>query len=323
MAAPSASTNIRLGLFVALGLGCLIAALFLIGQKQNLFGSSLNVRADFRNVSGLLTGNNVRLSGITIGTVKSIDILNDSTVRVGMSLNREVQPFIRKNAVASVGTDGLVGNTIINLAAVPAPAPPIEPGDMLRTTTPLALDAMLGTFNVSNKNLVAITGDLRQVTHKLNGSNALWQLLNDQQLAADLRLSLRHAATATAGLQAAARDVQQLAHGLRQGQGPAGYLLTDKEFAGQMRHTTRQLANASDTLAATLASLKKQTETPNGPLHTLLADTALSRQLRQTIGNAERGTAGFSQSMEALQHNFLLRDYFRKQAKKQAQAAGH
>ena len=321
MPAPTASSNVRLGLFVALGLGCLIATLFLIGQKQNLFGSSLDVRADFRNVSGLLTGNNVRLGGITVGTVKTIAILNDTTVRVGMSLNKDVQPFVRKNAVASIGTDGLVGNTIINLTASPAPAPPVAPGDVLPTATPLALDAMLGTFNVSNKNLVAITGDLRQITHKLNRSKALWQLLDDQQLADNLRLSMQHAATATATLAASARDVQQLTHGLRQGHGPAGYLLTDTAFAGRMRHTTRQLANSSDTLAVTLASLKSQASTQNGPLHTLLADTALSRQLHQTIGNAERGTAEFSQSMEALQHNFLLRGYFRKQAKKQAQAA--
>ena len=321
MPQPPASTNVRLGLFVTAGLACLMAALFLIGRKQNLFGASLAVAADFRNVSGLLTGNNVRLAGINVGTVEQIAILNDSTVRVFMSLDQKVQPFVKKNAVASVGTDGLVGNTIVNLTAAPTPAAPVQAGDVLPTRTTLALDAMLGTFNVSNKNLVAITTDLRQVSHKLNGSDALWQLLNDQQLAANLRLSLRHAATATAALQASARDVQQLTRGVRRGQGPAGYLLTDTEFAGQMRHTSRQLAGSSDTLIATLASLRQQLQAGHGPVNTLLVDTAMSRQLRHSVRNMEQGTAGFSQSMEALQHNFLLRGYFRKQAKNQAQAA--
>ena len=317
-----ANTNVRLGLFVAAGLACLITTLFLIGRQQNLFGKSLVVDADFRNVSGLLTGNNVRLAGINVGTVKSITILNDSTVRVRMSLNREVQPFVKKNAVATVGTDGLVGNTIVNLTAAAAPAPPVQPGDLLPTKVPLTLDDMMGTFNVSNKNLVAITTDLRQVSHKLNGSDALWQLLDDQQLATNLRQTLRQAASATAGLQSAARDVQQLTHGIRQGRGAAGYLLTNNDFAGQMRHTTRQLARSSDTLAATLGSLQHQVKAGRGPIHTLLADTAMSRQLRQTMTNAEQGTDGFSQNMEALKHNFLLRGYFRKQAKKKAQAAG-
>ena len=58
-----------------------------------------------------------------------------------------------------------------------------------------------------------------------------------------------------------------------------------------------------------------------GSRHVLDA-AAMSRQLRQTMTNAEQGTDGFSQSMEALKHNFLLRGYFRKQAKKKAQAAG-
>ena len=322
MPQPPANTNVRLGLFVAAGLGCLIAALFLSGRQQNLFGSSLTVEADFRNVSGLLTGNNVRLAGINVGTVKKITIVNDSTVRVSMSLNRQVQPFVKKNAVASVGTDGLVGNTIVNLTAAAAPAPPVQAGDVLPTSTPLALDAMLGTFNVSNKNLVAITTDLRQISHKLNGSDALWQLLNDQQLATNVRQTLRQASSATAGLQTAAHDVQQLTHGIRQGRGAAGYLLTNNDFAVQMRHTTHQLARSSDTLVATLGSLQHQVNAGRGPIHTLLADTAMSRQLRHTMSNAEQGADGFNQSMEALQHNFLLRGYFRKQAKKKARAAG-
>ncbi|MBH8569196.1 MCE family protein [Microvirga sp. STS02] len=311
-----ASTYFRLGLFVLVGLGCLVAVLFMLGRKQNLFGNSLEVQADFRNVSGLLTGNNVRLGGISVGTVKAIRILNDSTVRVGLSLDREVQPYVKKNTIASIGTDGLVGNTIINLKAAPAPSPAIESGDVLRTTTPLALDAMLGTLNVSNKNLVGITKDLREITHKLNGSDALWKLLNDQQLAVEMHRSLQNLAAATAQLQGSATDMQQLTHGLRQGRGPAGYLLTDTAFAGRMRHATRQLASTSDTLAHTLAGLKHQMQTPNGPLNTLLADTATARNLRQSLRNVELGTAGFSQNMEALKHNFLLRGYFRKQAKK-------
>jgi phospholipid/cholesterol/gamma-HCH transport system substrate-binding protein len=252
---PTASHRIRLALFVLAGLACLAATLVLLGQRKNLFGSSLTVRADFRNVSGLLTGNNVRLAGITVGTVKKINILNDSTVRVVMHLNRDVQPYVRKNAVASVSTDGLVGNTIVNLTAVAAPAPLIADGDVLRTTTPLAIEQMLATLSISNKNLVGITHDLHQITGKLNGSQALWELLGDQHVAANVRQSLRHVASATATLQASANDISHLTHGIRQGRGPAGYLLTNKEFASQMRHATRQLARSSDTLASTLSSL--------------------------------------------------------------------
>ncbi|GAB2955249.1 hypothetical protein GCM10027048_21200 [Hymenobacter coalescens] len=320
MTQRTTSNHVRLGLFVLLGLSCLIAVLFLLGRQQNLFSRSLEVQADFRNVSGLLTGNNVRLGGIPVGTVRRIQILNDTTVRVVMNLNRDVQPFVRKNAVAAIGTDGLVGNTIVNLNAQPAPAPPVAPGDVLRTVSPVGIDEMLSTLNVSNRNLIGITQDLRQITSKLNGSDPLWRLLNDEQLTADVRQSLRQANEATARLQAASRDVQLLTRGVRQGHGPAGYLLTDTAFAGRLGHASRRLASTSDTLAATLGSLKQQVQTGNGPLNTLLADTAFARQLRQSMHHVEQGTAGFSQSMEALQHNFLVRGYLKRQQKKQARA---
>ena len=107
------------------------------------------MQADFRNVSGLLTGNNVRLGGIAVSTVKKIEIINDTTVRVQMSLNQEVRPFVRKNAVAMIGTDGLVGNTIINLNPGPGPAaPPINPGNVQQIRTPLGIDAMRSTLGL-------------------------------------------------------------------------------------------------------------------------------------------------------------------------------
>lgn len=214
-----------------------------------------------------------------------------------------------------------MGNTIVNLKAGAAPAPPVEAGDILVTTTALGLDNIMGTFNVSNKNLVAITHDLRQITHKLNNSDPLWQLLNDQKLAANVRRSLGNVAAATDQLQASAHDVHLLTQGVRRGHGAAGYLLTDQDFGNQLRLASRQLAGISETLARTMASLKRQVQASGGPVNILLTDTAMSRQMRQSLTNVEQGTAGFNQSMEALKHNFLFHGYFRRQEKKQARAA--
>ena len=314
------SNYVRLGLFVFGGLGCLLVVLFLLGKQQNLFGSSLSVVADFRNVSGLLVGNNVRLGGIMVGTVRAITIQNDTTVRVAMNLNRDVQPLLHRNAVAIIGTDGLVGNTIINLTPTHSPAPLVVAGDHLRTATPASVEAMLGTLDVSNKNLAAITHNLRQMTGRLD-SSALWTVLSDKQLPARLRQSLGNVAATTTQLRTASADVQALTQGVRQGRGPLGYLLTDKTMAPQLDHAARQLAGTSDTLAATLAGLKKQVLSGTGPVHTLLADTALSGQLRESARNVAQSTHKLDQSMEALQHSFLLRGYFKRQARKKAQAA--
>ncbi len=323
----TASHRIRLALFVLAGLACLAVTLVLLGQRQNLFGSSLAVQADFRNVSGLLTGNNVRLGGITVGTVKKISILNDTTVRVEMHLNSDVQAFVRKNAVATIGTDGLVGNTIVNLTAARAPAPLIADGDMLRTDTPPTIDAMLATLDISSKNLVGVTEGLRDITDKINGSDALWKLLRNEELVADVSRSARSVALTSGRLATAAQDVQQLTHdakqltrGIRQGRGPIGYLLTDQAFAGQVDHAARQLAGTSDTLAATLNGLQRQVQAGGGPAQTLLTDTTAARHLRQTMRNAAQSTVRLNESMEALQHNFLLRGYFRRQEKRKRKA---
>ena len=99
---------------------------------------------------------------------------------------------------------------------------------------------------------------------------------------------------------------------MRQGCGPLGYLLTDKTMAPQLGHAARQLAGTTDTLAASVASLRYQVQAGRGPVHTLLSDTALSGQLRQTVRNAAQSTHKLDESMVALQHNFLLRGYFRK-----------
>lgn len=81
--------NIRLGLFIATGTVLLVAALYLIGNKQNLFGSTFKISAQFKNVNGLMSGNNVRFGGIDIGTVKSVEIISDSSVNVVMIINNK------------------------------------------------------------------------------------------------------------------------------------------------------------------------------------------------------------------------------------------
>src|SRR5690348_15105543 len=109
------SRNMQVGLFVSIGTVLLIVALYLIGDKQNLFGSTFRISAKFYNVNGLMVGNNVRFAGIDIGTVEEIEIINDSSVNVIMVLEERVQPYIKKNAIASIGTDGLMGNKLVNI----------------------------------------------------------------------------------------------------------------------------------------------------------------------------------------------------------------
>jgi len=101
----------KLGMFVILGLVLFVFTIYFVGRQKNLFGSTFHLRAQFRTVSGLREGNNVRFSGINLGTVNDIELITDTLVMVDLLVKREVQQFIKKDATASIGSDGLMGDS--------------------------------------------------------------------------------------------------------------------------------------------------------------------------------------------------------------------
>src|ERR1700753_256736 len=101
----TAGQRIRIGIFAMAGLAILVAAIFLIGNKKGLFTSTFNVHGLFKNVNGLQMGNNVRFAGINVGVVEDIQIMNDTTVNVVLTLNDNVKKFIKKDAHLSIGSD--------------------------------------------------------------------------------------------------------------------------------------------------------------------------------------------------------------------------
>ena len=93
----TASQKIRLGLFVIIGLLIFILAVYFIGDKQKMFGKTNHLSAVFNNVSGLQLGNNVRYSGINVGTVRAIEMINDTTIKVDMIIDKTIFKHIKKN----------------------------------------------------------------------------------------------------------------------------------------------------------------------------------------------------------------------------------
>jgi phospholipid/cholesterol/gamma-HCH transport system substrate-binding protein len=117
--------NLKLGIFTMGGLLFIVFMLYMIGSSRNMFSSNFEISARFRSVNGLMAGNNVRLSGIDVGTIRRIDFINDTSVQVVMVIEKKVRPFIKKNSLASVGTDGLIGSKLININSVSAQALPV------------------------------------------------------------------------------------------------------------------------------------------------------------------------------------------------------
>ncbi|MBI1767207.1 MAG: MCE family protein [Bacteroidetes bacterium] len=310
--------NTKLGVFVLAGLVFLIFSLYMIGRNRNLFGSSFRVSANFRNVNGLMIGNNVRFSGIDVGTVEKIEIMSDTLVRVTMILEKGVRKFVKKNAVTSVGTDGLMGNKLININSMSEPSPPVQEGDVLASLRPIEGDEMLRTLNTTNENMAAISNDLKKITQRINNSNGLWKLLSDTMVMHDIKeagKNLKHAGYKVAETADQASD---LLKNVQQGKGLAGAVLSDSMLAKKLKTAVsniEEVSNRSVQMSGNLNDILKQVKYGKGPAGVLVADTALERKLRVSIFNVEQGTQRFNENMEALKHNFLFRGYFRKQEK--------
>lgn len=309
----------RLGLFVIAGLIFLILMLYMIGKNRNLFGSTFTLYANFNNVSGLVTGNNVRFSGIDVGTVDKIEIVSDSSIHVTMIIDKKVRPYIKQNTIATIATDGIMGSKLINLNPAGSPSEEVQEGDVLLSLKPVETDAMLRTLNTTNDNIAIITSNLREITNKLNANNSLWTLLSDtliasdiKQTAADLRRTSRNTAVLT-------EDLNRLADMLRNGEGLAGSLLKDTTVFRRLDQSMRDVQEAGRhvaTLTNDLRVMVKEIEEGKGTVGILLSDTAWAAKLGNSIGSIEEGTARFNENMEALKHNWLFRGYFRKQEKK-------
>lgn len=312
-------SNLQLGSFVVIGLLFLITALYLIGSNRNLFNKTFEVSATFYNVNGLTKGNNVRFSGIDVGTINGVEITSDTSVRVRMIIETRVRQFIKKTSIATVGTDGLMGNKLVNISNLPmASGEIIEEGDVLATMKPVETDEMLRTLEQTNKNLFQITMNLKKITQKVENSNSLWSLLTDSTMAENVKLSVSSIRTTTKNTEAFTRDLGNVLTDLKRGKGVVGALLYDTLSTAKMKTGIQQLQQASDNAFQVSKDMKLLTEkikVGEGAAGLLLTDTAFAGDLKKSIHNIQQSTDRFNQNMEAMKHNFLFKRYFKDQEK--------
>lgn len=313
------SGHIKLGIFVIAGLAFLVLLLYMIGRNQNLFGSHLTIKAVFTDADGLKPGNNVRYAGIEIGTVTYVHFLSDTTVEVAMTVATQAASVIHRNAVASVGTDGLVGNRILNIKPGESGAQTIRDGDYLSTKPKVNLDNALQTLSHTNDDVAEIAEQLKTTVRKINESTALWKLLNDRSIPLHLQTALRNIATVTARANNIAGTMETAVADAKNGKGLLATLLYDTAISVELKRTVmqfRKLGTSADSLVGivqvSVNGLNAELMHGKGAAHDLLRDTSLAGRLARSLQNIEKGTDGFNQNMEALKHNFLFSGYFKK-----------
>jgi phospholipid/cholesterol/gamma-HCH transport system substrate-binding protein len=176
------SSKIRLGIFISLGIAVFIVAIYFIGEKQQLFRSTFRVSGVFKDVGGLQAGNNVRLSGINIGTIDNVTIISDTSVRVDIVIDESTRRFIKKDAVASIGSEGLMGNKALIISPGTGDKKIIEDNDIIATIQPTDIDAILKSLKTTIDNTSAITGDLAKIATNIeSGKGTIGRLMMDKE----------------------------------------------------------------------------------------------------------------------------------------------
>jgi phospholipid/cholesterol/gamma-HCH transport system substrate-binding protein len=191
----------RLGLFIAGGIALFAIGIFIIGKQKSLFNPVFRLTSTFYNVSGLQVGNNIRFSGVTVGTVDNVVIINDSTVQVDMLVRKEVQRFIKKDCLVSIGSEGLIGDRLIVIAQGGSRAPIAIDGEQLLSTEPIEADAIMSSLHVTAGNSEIITQQLAEIMTNINGGNGiLSRMIQDSVMANDLNETMHSLRRSSKGL---------------------------------------------------------------------------------------------------------------------------
>ena len=348
--------KIRLGLFVAGGLTLFVLAIFIIGEQKNLFNPVFKITATFSNVSGLQVGNNVRFSGINVGTVEDIVIVNDTSVRVDMVIKKDVWQFIKTDCKVTLGSEGVIGDKLIIIGQGSPDAGLIKDGQRLASVEPIETNAIMARLDVTAKNAESISHQLSDITFDINrGHGTISRLIQDSMLAENLNQTIANlnkfskgltgSGSVMTSLKVTAVNAETISYQLaaimnriNKGDGTLGRLIQDPAMAENLDQIILNLKKGSkglagtDTLMARLnitagnaARISKQlTEMMsginkgNGTLSRLIRDTTLAGNLDETLINLKNSSKGLYENMTALKHTFFLRGYFRRKANAEA-----
>ena len=314
--------NIKLGLFVIAGFAFFMLMLYWVGKDTNMFSSNIILKARFQNVNGLMPGNNVRSSGIQVGTVRTITFINDSTIEIEMAIDEEFKKFISKNALVNIGSEGLMGNKIVNIIPGKGEAPEVEDGDLLASKKNPDTDEMLKILYETNNMVAQIAVSVKSTVDQVNNSTTIWSLLNDAAVSSNIKTSLVNIKEATEDLSVFMEEMELIAHKIESGNGPAGTIINDTTISSDLITATKEIRiMASDAnkmiqnLSSSLQEVTDQIKNGEGTAQAVLSDTAMVNKLNRTLDNIEQGTKAFNENMEALKHSALLKGYFRKKEK--------
>jgi phospholipid/cholesterol/gamma-HCH transport system substrate-binding protein len=295
------------GAFVIAGVLLFAVGLFFIGDRRMLFDRSIEIYTEFANLAALEEGAKVRVGGMDAGEVSSIQVPASPSAkfRVKLRIREDFHQLIRVDSLATVQTDGLVGNKFVQIEAGTDQAQVIPERGTIPSREAFELSAMLqrmsDTVDLIRTTIVDLKGGidvaLTSVTETADEA---------QNLLTDLGTEAREIMDST---QKISRNLNVIVAGVRDGKGTVGKLLADdslytsvKSISVDVEKAVASLREASEQARAAVADLRGD----NGPLK------GVSGDLQQTLASARDAMQDLEENTEALKHNFLFRGYFNK-----------
>lgn len=326
MSMNSNKRMITVGVFVVVALVIFIAGVLTLGGQKKTFEKKNTLRAIFKDVGGLKEGNNVWFSGVKVGTVKKMSFAPNAMVDVVMSVESKAMPYIRRDSKARISSEGFIGNKIVVIFGGSMQAPQAAEDDTLEVDNGVSTDEMMSTLQQNNKNLLTITGNLKDVTQRLiNGQGSAGKLLTDETLVNQMQAAVSGFKNASVNVQRLTADVAAYTSKLQSKGALTNDLVNDTVFYSRLKATAAEIRNASvtireasdniKTISNNLKTVSENLNNPETPAGVLLSDRVAGKDLKTTLSNLQTSSQKLDEDLEALQHNFLLRGFFKKKAK--------
>lgn len=240
----------KLGMFVLIGLVLFAFTIYYVGMQKNLFGSTFRLKSNFKNVSGLEVGNNVRFSGINVGTVSEIELITDSSVVVNLLIKDDVQQFIKTDATASIGSDGLMGDKVLTISPGINSRNTVKDNDQITSKAPIDMEDVMVSIKKSVDNASIITGQIAEFSYKMNhGNGTLSKLISDEEFAKSLKTTLSN-------LENSSNEFAHFTNKMNNGKGALSKLVTDEKMGKMIDSTLTNVKTGTDGLNEVIEAAK-------------------------------------------------------------------
>lgn len=324
--------NIRaivVGIFIFIGIAIFIITVLTLGSQHKTFEQAVTVKSFFNNVNGLQKGNNIWYSGVKVGTIGAVKLRDNGTVEVDMDIEKASIKFIPRDVKARLSTDGLIGNKIIEIYGGDPSGEKIQQGDVVSHDTLVDTDEMMKTLSKNNDNLYAITSNFKTISGKMAaGQGTLGRLFANDTLYYQLNNTMSILRNASQNLYILSANLALYSAKLNNKDGLANKIVTDTTIFANLQQTIVRLQHIADSSQTVINNLKATSnmvndglKDKNTPAGMFLHDDATAASMKVTLQNLQSASKKLDEDLEAIQHNFLLRHFFKKKARAEKKAA--